>query len=169
METIRIEYQNTLQEAQRASKAYTKNQTFWPNFGPWLAAFMLFCCVATVAMGKFKLQDMNYGVLVVLLLLASFPLWSRWLVARNWRKSPNAGRTFVWVISADNLHVDWGGSQSTLGWDQITRVIESKHGLLLYTQPSLANWIPKHAFSSDADLDKLRSMIQSLDIPYRRK
>ena len=73
--------------------------------------------------------------------------------------------------------VDWHDLirvQSSLGkadsvWAGITKVVETPAGFLFYYNSQLFQWLPRHGFSSNSDVQQLSTLAQEKAAKDQRK
>jgi len=83
---------------------------------------------------------------------------SRILLYRIIKNHPDRDAWVEWDISEEFLLSrikDKIKSEST--WGRIIKMIETKKGFLVYMKPTLYHWWPRHAFSSEEDINQLGS------------
>jgi len=84
------------------------------------------------------------------------PLYRRRRLARVFRKAgamvePDQKVTFV--ADGHRLRSISAGTDSSVIWELVSRVIEAPQGFLIYTQ-GLARWLPNHAFRDEDDRER---------------
>ena len=100
--------------------------------------------------------------------LAFLPIFlTRWMATLVWKKLPFADKESVWTISEEELNSEIDGLRTSFGWEKIVKVKEEKNGLLLFTGPLLAHWLPQHGFSSVEELEEFRALVRKKGIEYR--
>ncbi|MEB3158792.1 MAG: YcxB family protein, partial [Synechococcus sp.] len=58
---------------------------------------------------------------------------------------------------------------SRFSWELVTKLEERPLGFLLFPQPQIAFWLPKHGFENDAEIERFRALAESKSIPFRRR
>jgi hypothetical protein len=111
---------------------------------------------------------------IVFSILGSYWLFFRkkiaeWFNLKKFKKSAGAFKKIEWEFSEDSLsnRVEDVGS-ADFKWVAIQRAVESAEGFLFYPYPVIFYWLPFSAFEEPADVDRVRDMIQSNKIPYRK-
>jgi hypothetical protein len=169
MNPIKIEFPYTETEALRSNRAVTANI----GRGLWFTMYVLpplslcgFCYGSYLALtGQRTFSEVIFP-LVLCVLFASVPLLVKLEIKRNFRKNPNAGKMIRWEFSAERLANSTEGASGNFEWRHLIEVKEVKHGFLLYPQPRLAHWIPKHAFPDGDVLAGFRDMIRQSGVKY---
>lgn len=99
------------------------------------------------------------------LLLIGMPLYIRWAAVRTFKTMPNANKSVRWVIGPEELSVESSIGTSRFTWAGIIRARETRHGFLLFTHPRIAHWLPRSAFKSADDLQRVLAWIRARGIP----
>jgi ATP-dependent Zn protease len=103
-----------------------------------------------------NLLDLAFYILPPVILLVT--LWAilkygrNKLLTRNFFQSPERDKTIEYEFSENAVFSKIEGiREDKLQWSSFIKVVQTAKGLLLYTQPQLAIWIPNHAFQSKED------------------
>jgi YcxB-like protein len=140
---------------------------------PHFFALISFSCLAVICLlnpcllGEGFTPKLLYPLLFGLLFL-SLPLLIRSKARRQFRSSPYAGLQFTWRIDSARLSFETQGSTAVFEWNKLVRVEEVKEGFLLFSQPKLANWLPKSGFASSTDLDDFREYVRESGVKADR-
>ena len=114
-----------------------------------------------------KYTEANNALAGVLgLVFVAMPLITRWSARRRARKLPNLNNRVKWQITDTELQNSTEGAEARFVWDKIIKIHERKNGFLLFPQPRLAHWIPKHGFESHSDIEIFREIARSKSINY---
>jgi hypothetical protein len=165
MRKVSVEYQYTLTEAVAAAVEATKCVNKSAAFLPWLGAALLLLCPAAVTEFGLPASSLTFPV-VFGVFLAAMPLTVRWSAKRRARHLPSLNNRLKWEITDSELRTSAEGSDARFVWDKIIKVQERKNGFLLFPQPRLAHWIPKHGFQSEADMQLFREIAKSNSIVF---
>ncbi len=79
--------------------------------------------------------------------------------AKAIQKSRSYGKQIIFKISADGLLVNAPDSSSQHSWSFFNRSLLTPDGVLLYPQNRWFNWLPKSAFTSEADYNRFLELI----------
>jgi hypothetical protein len=91
----------------------------------------------------------------------------KWRSRRIFRTMAGGGKTFVdWSLGPDQVTVRTGLSAATFFWPAFVKVVETREGFLFYHQASLFNWIPGHAFASEAELKRFIELARARATRY---
>lgn len=168
MQPITFSYRFTETEAKLAIWETTNSVVKIGKFIPWLGAgFILSGIVSALAL---QLPEGNVSRQICFgVVITAFPLFTRWIAAQRARKLPNLNTTIRWEITAEALHTASEKDSTTFSWDLVTKLEERPLGFLLFPQPQIAYWLPKHAFENAAAIDRFRALVDSKAIPFRRR
>ena len=168
MQAISIEYTFTYDEAKLAIQETTNSVVKIVKIMPWVGVgFMVSGLLSAVALQR-PLSEVIPRT-VVGLLITGFPLFSRWLAAKRARKLPNLNTTIRWEITESDLQTTSEKDSSRFSWELVTKLEERPLGFLLFPQPQIAFWLPKHGFKNDAAIERFRALAESKSIPFRRR
>jgi hypothetical protein len=145
----------------------------WTRFCVILAATVCLLVSAFV----FAIQDASGPVAGVILLsgaLLAFAIFSRHLtISRYWarsqfRRRPDQNIELEFRFTPDGIR-----SQSTLGegrtsWSAFIKAVTTPEGLLLYSLENFWHWLPRHAFSSEADFEQVIAWAEQ-KVPVHRR
>jgi len=101
-------------------------------------------------------------------------IWVRllapWLVRYEGRKrfkqNPNANKKIIWRFDEQKVEDSTAGSSGVRVWKNLFKIEEVRDGFLIFPQAGIAHWVPKTAFSSDADISSLRDLIRNSGVKY---
>jgi hypothetical protein len=99
-------------------------------------------------------------------LMLSLPLLIRWEAKKRFKKTPAAGNIISWTFTELDIENKTVGAQSRFEWSRLILIKQVKYGFLLYPQPKVAHWIPKHAFKSTADRKGFMALIKNSGVKY---
>jgi hypothetical protein len=85
---------------------------------------------------------------------------------RRFRGNPNANQKIVWRFDEEKVEDSMEGASSVRVWSKFIEVKEVRDGFLLFPQPRLAHWLPKHAFASEADVSGFRDLVRANGIKF---
>jgi hypothetical protein len=112
----------------------------------------------SLAAGIVRLITFGFNkISIVLLIFGIGILTSRWLsrrvLARMFAKLPNRNAKVCWQIYPDRLVIETPTSKTETAWSQITNIVRTDHGFLIYPQPGIFYWLPFHSFSAAIDVE----------------
>jgi hypothetical protein len=97
-------------------------------------------------------------------------LLARFLVRNESRKrfmqNPIANKKIVWRFDEEKAEDSTDGASSVRVWKNLFEIKEVRDGFLIFPQARIAHWVPKKAFSSEADISSLRSLIRNSGVKY---
>lgn len=93
-------------------------------------------------------------VLLCLLASRSFAV-SRYSVRRQFRKRPDQNIDLEWRFGPDEIQTRSSLGEARFNWSAFVKVIKTPEGLLLYNLTNFFQWLPRHAFESDADFQRV--------------
>jgi hypothetical protein len=134
---------------------------WWPVLG----VIMVFILVGLFQDG-FQTKDAIMTVVAIPLVLAGLWLWFflmknflRSSQSRNIKSAPTYGKMMHWTVTNEALKCNLDNASSTLPWSQVYKSVETPDGVLIYLQKMLFNWLPKTAFTSEADYTRLLELL----------
>ncbi len=153
-EEIRARFHWTMEEMGEAARWHLKQAPSWRRRV--LLALALFCggvgawSYLRPGLAAFAWIWMG-GMIYVLLLLVLIRWITIWKTRRNFAKSTLLNAEIEWRISDTALHVQHPRGSSEMVWAVFNTAFLTPAGLLLYPQPAQFQWLPKHAFGTEAD------------------
>lgn len=167
MPSITLSYRFTEAEAKLAIRETTNSVVKIGKLMPWIGVgLMLSGIVSALAL---QLPPSNVSRQIGLgVVIAAFPLFTRWIAAQRARKLPNLNTTIRWEINTERLQTSSEKDSTEFSWDLVTKLEERPLGFLLFPQPQLAYWLPKRAFANEAAIDQFRALVESKAIPLKR-
>lgn len=110
--------------------------------------------VITAQLGDRSLTEDPATLLIVwaltLGLVAAVSLLTRWETLRRYAKHKDLGQTEISLTPTGAL-VRWPRSTERIAWSSVTRIAKETEGLRVDYEASNGLYIPRHAFSSDAE------------------
>ena len=85
----------------------------------------------------------------------------RWRARRAFRSLPGGPQQVEWSLGPVELSNRTTNSASTFLWTAFLKVVEDRKGFMLYQSGSFFNWIPGHAFASEAELRRFANLARS--------
>lgn len=158
MKDILIEFKYTIDEAVHASMEGTKCISYI-GFMPWAGIITLLFCATKIQMLGSRLSDMT-AYIIVGIICTTTPLILRWFAKRKVLKLPNINKKVIWCINDVELKISHEGGESKFLWNQLIRICERKRGFLLFSQPNLAQWLPKNGFKDESDIMSFRDIVR---------
>jgi hypothetical protein len=99
-------------------------------------------------------------LLVVPMLLVTRSLALRFIVRRQYRAMPEAGRKIEFQFREDGFMMKTSLSRSNVKYEALHRFVFAPHTLLLYTSTRIAQVVPRRAFNAD-QLAQIRSWLEA--------
>jgi hypothetical protein len=159
MPEIEVKYKFTKQEAIFASRQAARAWRLLFYVVPALGALCVFGAVRELlAGGEERGTAMIYLVLGLVMMAA--PLLDTWKLRRRIEKLPNLDADMHWRISEDGLSVESPASSSRFEWSLMIKARELQEGFLLYRQPLVVQWLPKHGFTGEEDITRFRELLR---------
>ncbi len=86
---------------------------------------------------------------------------TRAIVRRRFTEMPSANRRIDWEIGEDGLTVSTDtGESGTFGWEMVREAWESPFGFILAQDHNVTHWLPKAAFASEEDVERMRDLLR---------
>jgi hypothetical protein len=124
----------------------------------------LFGAVLLLALADLKLGGGGaaFGLMVWLaLVFASTQIYlTRVYPARLFRREAAFQGEHLWEFTDDGVFVRRPDAEARLGWPAVQQVWESTDGFLVFPQHNHFHYIPKRAFRSEEEMDRLRELAQ---------
>lgn len=166
MKQVAIEYRYTLEEAVAASLEATKSVTRFYYVMPVIGVVIVIFNLISMTSGRQSVSDLSFSIGIGLV-FAAMPIIARWSARRNARRLPSLNRLIKWQFTDSEIQQTSEGAEARFGWDRIIKIHERKHGFLLFPQPRLAHWLPKHGFQNNGDIETFRELAKSKSIPWK--
>jgi len=165
MTSIVARYNYTEEEAVRSVREVTRAVVPIMHRLPWFGALIFFGTLGYSLVIHRTLLD----AVMPLVFGATF-MALPWLtfrhVRKQFRQNPSRDKQITWIVTEDTLNNETDASKATFTWKMLIDARELPEGFLLFPQPRLAHWIPKHAFASAEDLDAFRGLIQRSGVKH---
>jgi hypothetical protein len=102
------------------------------------------------------------GLIAAGLVWAAFP-WAAGAFGsyKTLKRSPNLRGTIRFQFDEEGYRLEGPHASAELKWAARVKWKEAKHTFLLYSNPRIASVIPKRFFQSPADVDAVRSLLQT--------
>lgn len=165
MKEVSIEYRYTLEEAVTATIEVTKCVFRFFVIMPWFGIALLVCCMAGVLIFNWRASDLTAAG-VIGIVFTAMPLITRWSAKRRAGKLPSLNNLIKWRINDTGLQYSTEGAEASFVWDKIIKIHERKDCFLLFPQPRMAHWIPKHGFQNDTDIELFREIARGQSVRY---
>lgn len=91
----------------------------------------------------------------------SVPLIRRLRLKQRWSRKPILRAVHYVSVSHDGVHYLLDGIESNLDWNYFQRWTESQTGFFLIYAGDVFNFIPKHAFAKESQLDEFRALLSA--------
>jgi hypothetical protein len=85
---------------------------------------------------------------------------------KRFRQNPNANKKIVWRFDEQKVEDSTDGASSVRVWKNLLEIKEVRDGFLIFPQARIAHWVPKKAFSSEADISVLRDLIRQNGVKF---
>jgi len=72
---------------------------------------------------------------------------------------PGYGMTITWTINYDGYEAKLGENHESTSWKDVFESVATPDGALIYLQKSLFEWLPKTAFTSEADYTRFLDLL----------
>lgn len=89
------------------------------------------------------------------------PFERRWMTRRQFAKRPDKDIEIEWLIAPDKLAAKSGLGHGESDWHAFTKAVRTPAGLLLYPNDQMYHWLPRHAFESNTDYDRVVELVKS--------
>jgi hypothetical protein len=83
------------------------------------------------------------------------------LSARRLLKDERFNRGVSYQFSSAGIHVETPVSKADLTWDAVRRVSETRSAFLIFTNPNVANTVPKRCFDNVMCVTALRELFRA--------
>ncbi len=154
MEGVAVRHRWTLAELQEAQRLHQRQS----RYGRWMPVTLLTLAGVLVCMEAFLIVRRGtlegswgtFGLVAYLVLMVTLlPFMRRWAVRRNHARSVDRDAEIRWQITATSLRNETANSTSETKWAAFNKAVQTPGGLLLYPQPRLFYWLPRHGFETE--------------------
>jgi hypothetical protein len=94
------------------------------------------------------------------------PLFVRNESRKRFRHNPSANKKIVWRFDEQKVEDSTDGASTVRVRKNLIEIKEVHDGFLIFPQARIAYWVPKKAFSSEADISSLRDLIRKSGVKY---
>jgi hypothetical protein len=170
---IHLSYQWTAKELLRAQH-YQLRHILTPYFRPVLFAFSTLILLVGVALMALsfgigtadgetdpKLRELATFLVVAGLFAFVMPVVRRWRVKRQFAMRPDCNCQCDWTIEPSGITVTTPISTATSSWKTIIKVVQSPDGFLIFKGPNMFQWLRRHAFASDPEVEQFAKMARA--------
>lgn len=146
---LEIEFDYSLQEAIVITKEFTKSSNKVIKYAPYIGLLFLgFLGYWWLVTGHYPSN--SYIPLFFGLFFISIPLLTLWEAKKSFKKSPCAYKKYQYKFDNKNIGVKIGSVESKFSWENIIKVVKTKRGYLMFTQPRSAYWVPNSSMSKSS-------------------
>jgi hypothetical protein len=89
------------------------------------------------------------------------PFSTRRILLKTYAAQSDADKVRNWEFHPDRVILTTAGTTATSEWRMFSRVVRTPGGFLLYPNDRMANWLPFHAFGSEADKEAFAQLAKS--------
>ena len=170
---IHVRYQWTVDEMIKGQRWHIRQASrSWLYWGMVIPA-----CLMLVVAGVLLLWQGTEGVLRVMGFFVVFfgmiGLLNRavivpWDIRRKFRKNPERDMFVERRITAERVYwqTDLGSGEAS--WSAFCKIVVTPEGFLLYAQPELFYWLPKHGFLNPSDFEAFAELAAQQATSFRR-
>ena len=129
-----------------------------------LAAMLVIMLVEKrITEGQWADSEVKLGLLfsLTLFLFLVLPILTYLRTKNYFEKNPLLSELTTFYFEPERIEVVTLESHTTLTWRRIYKIKEFNHYLLIYQNRHIAYVVPKKAFHSIADMEKIKEMIRS--------
>lgn len=96
----------------------------------------------------------------------AMPSVRRWRTRRQFAMRPDRNCEVEWTIDANEISLQTPQSRATSTWQAIMKIVATPEGFVIYKGPRMFQWLPRHAFASDADYERFDSLAHERVVKY---
>jgi hypothetical protein len=96
----------------------------------------------------------------------AMPNVRRWRARRQFAMRPDRDCEVEWTIDANEITLQTPQSRATSTWQTIMKIVKAPEGFVIYKGPRMFQWLPRHAFASDADYQRFASLARERVTKY---
>lgn len=119
--------------------------------------------VIGLGIGKDKIDNQTLAIftlVTVFSLISGFRFFrAKSFFVQQIKGIPGYGEKQSWLFKDDGYEARIGESQSHVSWNHVTETKATPDGVLIYPQPTLWEWLPKTAFTSEADYNRFLDLL----------
>jgi hypothetical protein len=88
--------------------------------------------------------------------------YQKWIVKRQFGQRPDKDARLDWSFTSSGiLLVSSNGAKSEVPWSSFSKAVIGSNGTLLYPNAQIFQWLPHHAFDSDATYQEFVNLVRS--------
>lgn len=104
----------------------------------------------------FPYQSLLLGIIILIVIPASI----YWSSKRNFNSTPRIRERMVYTFEKEEFHILGESFNSSMSWDKVFKVQETKQWLLIYHNKIVASLIPRSSFSAE-EYENVKELILS--------
>lgn len=131
-------------------------------------AFFIAIVMAPSKAADIAFLPIFFGVMLALAWISRSLTVSRYSVRRQFRKRPDQDIDIEWWLGPDEIRTRSELNEARFVWSAFVKAVKTPNGLLLYNLTNFFQWLPRHAFSSDADFEQVVAWAE-LNVPVSRR
>ena len=182
MQEITVRYRWSLQEITEANRWHRRQRTVGRIIYCALLVVASICLVVALYFYLDGLRHPTFSTshsessswlpisLLVYLVVLFFlrRLMVSWRLRRSYAKSPARDSEVEWQITEDTLRTAYVHGSSEQAWSAFYKAVLTPKGLLLYPQPQVYQWLPRHAFHGESEFNWVAETAQRRIPAFRR-
>ena len=104
---------------------------------------------------KFGMSRVWFMLFFGSFLLLQFTVIQPIILRMQFRRRPDRDAEFIWQFAPEQIISDGAGFKTELTWKAFAKVVQTPNGFLFYPNSRVFQWVPKHAFRSDAEFQQV--------------
>lgn len=165
-EVVVARYRWTLQELQKAYRSHHKcSLSRLTRYGLNFVCGISLIAGAIVVARTYESSRANFGLGLFFVL---FSLWwfcrgftMDWAARRQFRRRPDQNIEIEWRIGPQGIHSQSKLGEARVSWESFVKVVPTSDGFMFYHLENYWHWLPRTAFASDADFERVARWIES--------
>jgi hypothetical protein len=131
----------------------------WHRYRIWLM-LRTFLSVGLILAGIVILISQGpHPMSILMLMIGTFallrPMIWKIMHARKLRQLPGYGHSVVYTFTPEGINIHGEDRRAEVRWSDIFEPVPSKRGLLLYHEKKSYTWVPREAFDSAQDFERV--------------
>jgi hypothetical protein len=106
--------------------------------------------------------DWDWYTIFLCIMLLYMPIAVYRAASRQYNSAKMLREKITYTFTTENFICEGESFNTTMKWDGFHKTKETKRFFMLYTNSTVATFIPKHAFNSEADLSWFRERIRTI-------
>lgn len=110
-----------------------------------------------------------FGILLACAWFSRSLTVSRYWARAHFQRRPDQDIELEWCFGPEKIQTHSVLGDTHFVWTSMVKIVKAPDGLLLYSLPTFFHWIPRHAFSSQEDFERVAGWAEQKIRPGSKK